>query len=190
MKFCPFISLIWAASRSSHIQMAEGLRKEVPCGGQNKYHICPFLSSLPFSFGVFATQTNPHTASYHFCLHFRHKPASFTFCFVSQGDCSETLGKCNCASNFLVVKAKVFKQIWWLWATTLWETEREPATQKMLSLSKAVCLDRIWWREKKVCLFFPFLSLQMELSSYESKGWVAWIWARHRTGRLCCDCPR
>jgi len=54
MKDCPFISLILAASRSSHIQMAEGLRKEVPCGGQNKDHIFPFLSSFPFSFWVFA----------------------------------------------------------------------------------------------------------------------------------------
>lgn len=32
------------------------------------------------------------------------------------------------------------------------------------------CLLRQNVMEKKVCLFFPFLSLQMELSSYESKG--------------------
>lgn len=93
--------------------------------------------------------------------------------FVSQRDHSETLGNCNCASNFQRGEGKGFQtDLMTVGNHFVRNIKRTCNSENAEPFESCLLRQNLMEGEKKikVCLFFPFLSSQMELSSYESKG--------------------
>lgn len=171
--------------------MAEGFGKGVPCSGQDKDHIT-FSFQVIFHSESLLNKQIPTVWAIIYLSAFQTQTCLFhAIVCEPEGGLSETLGKCSCASDFLCGEDKGFQTDLMTLGNHFVRNMKGAWNSENAEPSKADCLDRIWWREKKfACFFFSSLSLQMELNSYESKGWVVWMRVRHRTGRLCWDCPR